>query len=254
MSATLEAKVLEQKLLLREVTAGGTKTTGTVTKIANKLFKYLNSLNETTSQNDTNETNLSSSNVEGVDDYETLIKEIKLYQYEMNKVNYLFDISTKEIASYNDLKDSINGKVLLAKSEIANLEKELDEEQLIREHRLQCEGLASKFNNLPATALLHTTIVDMENTLLGDKDSVLAIEQGIQQRANQFDQLMDSFNSLISKLGGNDDTDNNDMNVVDYDDQPENYSSTRDGNDEGRDNIRMADVVMITSDSNLNDM
>lgn len=254
MGTTIDGKILEQKLLLRELTVGGgLKTSSTVTKISNKVHKYLTSLNVLPSG--ATDTTDKSSNVQSENDYESLIREIRQYQYEMTKVKNIFVNSTKEIESYNNLNVILNEKISTAKSDITSLEKELFEEGLIREHRLKCEEVASNIKILSATAQLNTKIIDMENTLLGDKDSVLTIEQGIQQRSRQFDQLMDSFNVLISKLGGNDDIDTTEMSiVVDFDDQADNYCSMREGDDEGRNNARKEEGLVTSHGDSNNDL
>ena len=181
-----------------------------------------------------------------------MIKDLMYYKLDMSKVRYLLQACNDEITQYNTLDTDINTQIASIEETIKHLEIELKHEQLIREHRAQCENRSTEVNKYLNTGSLDNKINELKVTLQYDNDLGVQLDGKIQKRSEQFDNLMQSITILQAKLSGEDDlavSADNISHELDDDDARDG----RDDNDgDGRDRVSSSAVTEIKENDEEN--
>lgn len=181
------------------------------------------------------------------------LREIFVYRLDLNKSCRLLRSSADQLAEYDRLEGFVQERIDCTRKEIQQLLIELKQEQEIRKHRIQIEGVASEVNQHSSLSSLKRKIGEITDSMETTQESILSIENDIIIRKSQLDQLEQILTLLESKLqrdtdAVNDDVDNADQEGEEWDagreagnnddykaQESENYAEPSEANDEGGD-------------------
>lgn len=160
---SLDQKILELRLLLKDSSVGQVS----IAKCAAKLQAFGKNVNDQAA-------------------LEGFLREILLYQLEYEKTSNSFNALDRQDLEYANLESKIVQDIAAAKANIQQLEEELQQQQIIRAHRIECEHLATEVNKLPSRSTLKRKIDAVNHTLDNTKASIELVESEINTKQAQF--------------------------------------------------------------------
>lgn len=201
----LDSKVLETRLLTKESGIANS----TLAKCAIQLNKII--------QSRTGE-------IDKIDAcaLDSFVREVIQVKLEMTKMSKAVRASEIQIESFKKIESEIEDKILSTQGQIAALEIELEQEQLIRAHRETLEEKSVHVNALPTRSSLKRKIDAVDDDLKTVNEALQKSDNRIQQRHKQFVGMLLSMTELQSKLKEDDeivlepDNDGVDEEVEDY--------------------------------------
>lgn len=160
---SLDPKILELRLLLKDSSVGQVS----IAKCAAKLQAFGKNVNDKAA-------------------LEGFLREILMYQLEYEKTSNSFSALDRQDSEYADLESKIEQDIAAAKANIQQLEEELQQQQTLRTHRIECEHLATEVNKLPSRSTLKRKIDAVNQTLDNTKASIELVENEINTKQSQF--------------------------------------------------------------------
>jgi hypothetical protein len=170
---SLDAKILELRLLLKESALGQ----ASLSKCAAKLHTFGKNLEDNTA-------------------LEGFLREILMYRLEHEKTDKIFRTLHRQSDEYGVLESEIEGKVAGAKNSIASLEEELRQQKSIREHRVECEHAASIVNKQPSRSALKRKIDAVSQSVESTNASIGLVEAEIAQKQVHFNAVLQAIADL----------------------------------------------------------
>eukprot|EP00428_Durinskia_dybowskii_P074407 CAMPEP_0170405434 /NCGR_PEP_ID=MMETSP0117_2-20130122/27177_1 /TAXON_ID=400756 /ORGANISM="Durinskia baltica, Strain CSIRO CS-38" /LENGTH=259 /DNA_ID=CAMNT_0010662545 /DNA_START=12 /DNA_END=791 /DNA_ORIENTATION=+ len=170
---SLDAKILELRLLIKESSLGQ----ASVSKCAAKLNAFGKNLND-------------KSALEG------FLREVLMYQLDYEKTEKTFNALSRQASEYDVLEQDIAQKISSTKDNIARLEEELQQQKCIREHRVECEKAASIVNQLPSRSTLKRKIDAVNQNVITTNASIELVESEIAQKQHFFKAVMQAISDL----------------------------------------------------------
>lgn len=170
---SLDAKILELRLLLKESSMGQ----ASVSKCAAKLNAFGKNLNDKNA-------------------LEGFIREILMYQLDFEKTDKAFRTLARQNEEYDLLERSIADNISCTKENITRLEEELRQQKCIREHRVECEQAASVVNKHPSRSTLKRKIDAVSQSLDGTNASIDLVEAEIALKQSFFKQVLQAIADL----------------------------------------------------------
>lgn len=175
---SLDNKTLEARLLTKDSVIGASTS---ITKCAAKLQQF-----------GKNPTNLSA--------LEAFMREMLLMKLEGNALIGAFEVYSNQEKEYEEVESSITAKTSEKLQHIAQLEEELRQQQLIREHRVACESAAVKVNTYASRSALKRKIDSLNAQMDSTTNTLQSVEADILQRKSQFDALLTSIEAMQRPL------------------------------------------------------
>lgn len=170
---SLDAKILELRLLLKESSLGQ----ASLSKCAAKLHLFGK--------------NLSDNNA-----LEAFLREVLMYRLDHDKTDKIFETLRRQGDEYIELESQIGGKIAEAKNNIAALEEELRQQKRIREHRVECEHVASVVNKQPSRSMLKRKIDAVTQSVETTNASIALVEAEIAQKHAHFNLVLQAIADL----------------------------------------------------------
>lgn len=170
---SLDAKILELRLLIKESSLGQ----ASISKCASKLNTFGKNLSDKSA-------------------LEAFLRELLLYQLDFEKTKKSFQALSRQNDEYNVLEKEIEGKVCATKDNIARLEEELRQQQSIREHRLECEHVATDVNKQPSRSVLKRKIDAVVNNVDSTNASIELVEAEIAVKEEYFKHVLQAIVEL----------------------------------------------------------
>jgi chromosome segregation ATPase len=187
----MDNKCLEQRLLTRESTVGGS-VGSSVSRCAAKF------MNLTTSKK-AFEASEKKEDIVTVP-LDSFIREMYLYRLDITKTQQIVHSCDEEIESYHSLENEIAKKIEATKAMILQLETELDHERQIRTHREELEEKAKAVNTLPTRSHLKRKIDATNENISSLNDATVIADSRLTQRHKQFNALLQCIFDLQGKL------------------------------------------------------
>lgn len=172
LSMSLDAKILELRLLLKESSLGQ----ASISKCAAKLSAYGKGLDN--------------QSLEG------LLRELMMNQIEFEKAEKIFHALARQSEEYDILEREIEGKISAAKESISQQEEELRQQKSIREHRMECEQIASTVNKHPSRSALKRKIDAINQGIDSTNASIDLVESEIALKAAHFKTVLQAVRDL----------------------------------------------------------
>mmetsp|Transcript_8779 Transcript_8779/g.14600 ORF Transcript_8779/g.14600 Transcript_8779/m.14600 type:complete len:258 (+) Transcript_8779:98-871(+) len=173
---SLDPKTLEQRLLYRDSTV----SLPSLTKVANKLQCFGK--------------NLDDSKV-----LESFLRELLLYKLEIDKTERVFESLDRQSDEYDALEASIKEKIAWTNNDILRLEEELSQQKVVREHRVECEGIAATVNKHPSRSTLKRKIDSVTANLETTETSIDQVHLETTQKYELFKKLLAAIEALQRK-------------------------------------------------------
>jgi hypothetical protein len=170
MSQQLDNKILELRLLIKDTAL----SQASVSKCAAKLQAFGKKLNDKNA-------------------LEGFIREILLYKLECEKTSKMFSALERQAEEYTVLESTIEQRIADTKLSIMQLERELEEQKVIRAHRLECEELSMIVNKHKTRSDLKRKIDAVNETLDGTKASIELVDNEIAHKHALFKRLLTSI-------------------------------------------------------------
>lgn len=169
----LDAKILELRLLLKESSLGQ----ASLSKCAAKLHLFGKNLNDNTA-------------------LEAFLREVLMYRLDHEKTDKIFETLRRQGDEYIELESQIGDKIAEAKNNIAALEEELRQQKCIREHRVECEHVASVVNKQPSRSMLKRKIDAVTQSMETTNASIALVEAEIAQKHAHFNVVLQAIADL----------------------------------------------------------
>ena len=184
-SATLDAKILESRLVTRDSTVGGSS----VFRIAKSLKEYHDAL----IQSPANEQAVKLAK-------DVYTRDVLTYQLEVSKVDKMLQLCDVENDNYQKQEAEMQDEIVVAVTKIADSEQDLGVQKRIRSFTEKCESKAALVNELPVQSVLKRQIEDCDITLEKLAATYEVVEARLQKRVRQYEGLMDAIQTLSSPL------------------------------------------------------
>eukprot|EP01040_Poterioochromonas_malhamensis_P002475 gene2475-2632_t len=131
---------------------------------------------------------------------ESFVREILLFQLELNKSQRILKSTENQHLEYEQIQNDILQAIDTTKQEIQNINLELSQARLIRQHRLECENAAQTVTKFQPRSYLNKKMEELNESLsLCEKRKSLYNNQ-VSQRQSQFNNLICSLGVLEKKL------------------------------------------------------
>ena len=184
-----ENSILEQRLIFQESSVGKPS----LTKITDKFRSYLTSKNKKDNDDDKRHYQYN---------YDDLLREVKLYELEMNKQSQQHESCLNiETKYYNELCNEINDNISSVEKELDELTVTLKNSKLIQKHRMLIEEyITTDIAILPSNNDIARNLHTIHNKMKSNEDSILSIDHKINTRKSQFQLLQQALNALMEPL------------------------------------------------------
>ena len=135
-----------------------------------------------------------------------------------------------QMEEYEKLELKIETEIVSTKDNLTKLQKSLEEEIEIRDHRIACESVAANVNKYPSRSVLKRKIDQLELNLGKTEDQLKHINNEIVNRKVKFGNMLSSITELQKKMILDDDNNIEEFNEEE-DDRHGTDRSERDYND-----------------------
>lgn len=131
---------------------------------------------------------------------DAFIRELLLFKLETLKATKVLETCDSEIREYDALESDLAGQIRGTEETIASLEKQLEQEKKIRKHRAECELVSRDVTKLPSRAALEKQQRKMDEEIKACDQTIVDLNDRIQQRVKQFKALLEAIADLKVRL------------------------------------------------------
>jgi predicted nucleic acid-binding Zn-ribbon protein len=171
-----DAKLLEQRLLLRESVV----SLPSVSRIATKLRELREKHDEATR--------------------DAFIRELRQYQLEASKSVKILQVCDSELVEYSGLESALLEQIADTEKSIQELQTELGQAKQIREHREECEMLSQGVIKFPSRSALEKQTRNVDDAIVQCEQAITDMNDRITQRVTQFKALLQAIADLKGSL------------------------------------------------------
>jgi len=125
-----------------------------------------------------------------------LIRELKLHDLEMKKMDLGAKAAEAELANYDSIREQTQGSIVKARGEIDDLRAALEHEAKVRKNRQEYEALAKTARNGEPSRVTKRKLVEERNEIDQQKETVQKIQKKLNVKGKQFHLLMQSIADL----------------------------------------------------------
>lgn len=183
---TLDHETLKQRLITKEG-QNLQSTRGSLSKCAMRMLEFTKAT-QTAAQFPDNEKLKSLGN--------ELIRELKLHDLEMKKMDLGVKAAEAELANYDSIREQTKGSIVKARGEIDDLRAALEHEIKVRKNRQEYEALAKTARNGEPSRVTKRKLVEERTEIDQQQETVQKIQKKLNVKGKQFHLLMQSIADL----------------------------------------------------------